>query len=68
MKFYELTFMDTERGKIRRWKTSKKAIRALVANWKTRYPLRALLLTTPVEIKGDKRSVVEYLNQNCGGD
>lgn len=68
MKFYQLTFMDYEHGKILRWRSSKKQIATLVARWRKEYPLRGLVLTQAVELERDKQSIIDYLNENCGGE
>ena len=74
MKFYELTFMDIERGKIRRWKRNKIEIDRFVERWAKRYPMRKLLTTEVVEIPTNfrglvlKQTMIDWLNENCGGD
>lgn len=67
MKVYQLTFMDAERGKIVRWKRSKRECSRFVKRWEREYPLRKLLLNEPVEIPTDKTALIEWLNSNVGG-
>lgn len=69
MKLYQLTFMDTERGKIKRWKRNKREIKRLIMDWEKRFPLRQLVDTEMIEFRDrDKQGLVDWLNANCGGD
>lgn len=67
MKAYELTFIDIERGKIKRWKRNKRQIAKFVNGWKRKYPMRKLMLTVVVEIPDDKDGLLDWLNDNLGG-
>lgn len=68
MKVYQLTFMDVERGKIRRWKRNKREITRFLKDWEQRWPLRKLLLTESIQIPDNKDEFLQWLNCNCGGD
>lgn len=67
MKVYEMTFMDIERGKIRRWKRNKEHVKWLTQRWADRWPLRKLLLVERIDIPTNKPGLLKWLNENCGG-